>query len=179
MKKLLMHICCAPCFIMPFYRLRESYAVTGFWFNENIHPVREYQNRHQCVKEFALQENIKLIDKNKYGLMDFIKKTIFNQENRCYICYYDRLNMTAQCAKERGFDCFSTSLLYSKRQNHEMLKEIGFTVAKEHSVEFMYQDFREYWKKGIELSKEKGLYRQTYCGCIFSEMERYQEKSIV
>ena len=89
------------------------------------------------------------------------------------MCYYDRLKYTAIVAKKGNFDYFTTTLLYSKFQKHEMIKEIGESLAKEYGVNFYYEDFRQYWQEGIELSKARKMYRQQYCGCIYSEKERY------
>ena len=176
MKKILMHVCCAPCFVVPFYRLQDRYDLTALWFNHNIHPFIEYNSRYQSFIDFVSNETIALIDNGSYGNFEFINKAVFNKENRCFMCYFERLEMTAKKAKENNFDYFSSSLLYSKRQKHEMIKEIGETLAKQHGVEFFYQDFREYWQEGIELSKAKSMYRQKYCGCIFSEMERKKDQ---
>jgi hypothetical protein len=94
---------------------------------------------------------------------------VFKEEERCYHCYYDRLEYAARVACDGKYDCFTTSLLYSKFQKHDMIKEIGMAMADKYAVEFYYEDFRELWKEGIRLSKEKGMYRQQYCGCIYSE----------
>ena len=176
MKKILMHICCAPCFVVPYYRLKESYDISGFWYNHNIHPVTEYNSRSRCMKNFVKDEGIRLIDKGEYGLVKFITKYVENEEQKCYYCYFERLDFVAQNAKAENFDYFSTSLLYSKRQNHEMIKDIGFSIAEKYKIDFFYQDFRVYWEEGISISKEKGMYRQKYCGCIFIEMERFLVK---
>ncbi|MCL2063688.1 MAG: epoxyqueuosine reductase QueH [Candidatus Cloacimonetes bacterium] len=187
MKRILMHLCCAPCFIMPFYRLKDKYELTGFWNNFNIHPVTEYTNRLGSVRDFIKMEKIQIIERDEYGLVKFLNKTMcFYGENekaekdiklkRCFQCYYDRLETVAIYAKSNKYDFFSTSLLYSKRQNHELIKEIGFSLVEKYGINFFYEDFRKYWQDGIALSKEKNLYRQKYCGCIFSEMERYLDR---
>ena len=100
----------------------------------------------------------------------------YNGKARCSYCYFSRLEATAQAAKENDFDYFSSSLLYSKYQDHEMIKRIGMGLAEKYGVPFYYDDFRIGWKEGIKESKDMGLYRQQYCGCIFSEKERYLEK---
>ncbi len=98
------------------------------------------------------------------------------EEERCFFCYYNRLKKTAQKAKEKGFDYFTTTLLYSIYQNHELLKSLGEEFAQKYEVRFLYQDFRKYWKQGIEMSKEREMYRQAYCGCLYSEKERYEKR---
>jgi len=173
MIRILMHVCCAPCFVAPYYHLKNDYDITTFWYNLNIHPVAEYINRRDCLRDFVRREEILYIEEDEYGLIPFLDNTYKNIDSRCYYCYYDRLNFTAIKAKQEGYDYFSTSLLYSKFQNHDLIKEIASEIANIYQIEFFYKDFREFWKVGIDLSKEQNMYRQHYCGCIFSEMERY------
>ena len=173
MKKLFMHVCCAPCFVAPYYKLKEEFEINAFWYNPNIHPTLEYIFRRDCVREFVKKENINYIEINEYGLLEFLENTLSNLSERCYYCYYKRLEVTAMTAKENGYDFFSTTLLYSKFQKHELIVEIANKIAAEYDIPFFYQDLRELWKEGIKLSKDKLMYRQQYCGCIFSEMERY------
>jgi len=174
-KKLLVHICCAPCFIAPYNHLKNSeWEIHGFWYNHNIHPYLEYKKRLITLQRFAEKENIPLIVKDEYDLEKFLRNSAFRESVRCYSCYYERLKYAAIIARKGNFDAFTTTLLYSKYQNHKMIVEIGNSLAKEYGVDFFYQDFREYWKEGIMLSKEDGMYRQQYCGCIYSEYERYK-----
>jgi predicted adenine nucleotide alpha hydrolase (AANH) superfamily ATPase len=175
-EKLLVHVCCAPCFIAPYEHLKEEFEVYGFWYNHNIHPYLEYQKRHETWKQFANENNIKTIDKDEYKLEEFLQKASFREKERCNFCYYDRLKYAAIVAKNGNFQKFTTTLLYSKFQNHNLIRDIGNSLATEYGLEFFYQDFREYWKEGIELSKQKNMYRQQYCGCIYSEKERYLGK---
>jgi len=155
--KILIHICCAPCFVAPYFHLKDKFRIFGFWFNPNIHPFLEYQKRLKTLQDFAEKENIQMIYKDEYNLEEFLRKAAFRENNRCQSCYYDRLKY------------------YSKFQKHEMIKEICESLAIEYKVNFLYQDFREYWKEGIKISKERGMYRQQYCGCIFSERDRFQK----
>ena len=174
MPKLLVHVCCAPCFAAPYFHLQEKkFDIHGFWFNYNIHPFQEYKKRLETLQDFAEKENIPLIYKDEYNLEDFLRKAAFRESERCHMCYYDRLKYTAIVAKKGNFDYFTTTLLYSKFQKHEMIREIGESLAKEYGVNFYYEDFRQYWQEGIKLSKERKMYRQQYCGCIYSEKERY------
>ncbi|PID27490.1 MAG: hypothetical protein CSB55_08885 [Candidatus Cloacimonadota bacterium] len=181
MKKLLIHICCAPCFIAPYTHLKESseYKLYGFWFNPNIHPYSEYLKRRDCLKDFADRENIHMIWKDEYNLEKFLQNVSYREANRCSYCYYERLKYTAIVARKGKFDGFTSTLLYSKMQNHSQMKEVAESLAKEYNVPFIYQDFREYWKEGINLSKEQNMYRQQYCGCIYSEKLRYFKESNV
>lgn len=183
--KLLVHICCGPCAIYPLKKIVDGRMdVWGFFFNPNIHPYTEYQKRLAAVKTLAEKMDVKMIYRNEYNLEEFLRNTLGTdfksvpQKNaRCGYCYSSRLEATAQAAKENGFDWFSSSLLYSKYQNHDEIKNIGKGLAEKYGVKFYYDDFRIGWKDGIKESKDMGLYRQQYCGCIFSEKERYLEKS--
>ncbi|MDA3813763.1 MAG: epoxyqueuosine reductase QueH [Candidatus Cloacimonetes bacterium] len=172
--RLLVHICCAPCFAAPYFHLKkDDHEIQGFWYNHNIHPFTEYKKRLDTLQEFAKKEDIPLIVKDEYELEKFLRKTAFREEERCRVCYYDRLKYTAIIAKRGNFDAFTTTLLYSKFQKHDLIKEIGESLAKEYGITFYYHDFREYWKEGIKISKERKMYRQQYCGCIYSERDRY------
>jgi len=150
--------------------------IWGLWFNHNIHPYTEYEKRKDTLKDFVESENIQMIWKDEYNLEEFLRKAAFREESRCAFCYYDRLRMTAGIAKKGNFDFFTSTLLYSKFQKHEMIKQIAESVAKETGTKFYYEDFRLLWKEGIQKSKEKEMYRQQYCGCIYSEKERYLRK---
>ena len=174
--KILFHICCAPCFIAIYKNLKDKHDINGLWFNPNIHPYLEYQKRKDTLKEYMAEENIFLIEKDFYNVSSFLQKIVYREENRCEICYYNRLQTLAIIAKNGNYDSFSTTLLYSKFQNHACIKEIGENLAKKYSINFYYEDFRELWQEGIKLSKEKGMYRQNYCGCIYSEQDRFLPK---
>ncbi|MCD4796915.1 MAG: epoxyqueuosine reductase QueH [Candidatus Cloacimonetes bacterium] len=176
--KILVHICCAPCFIAPYFHLKqEGFDIHGFWFNPNIHPYQEYQKRLETLQELTEKEDIRMIYKDEYNLDDFLQKTAFRENERCGSCYYDRLKYAAIVAKKGNFDLFTTTLLYSKFQKHDMIREIGESLGEEYGIKFFYRDFRQYWKEGIRLSKELGMYRQQYCGCIYSERDRYLGKN--
>jgi hypothetical protein len=155
-----------------------QHEVWAFWYNPNIHPYLENQKRLQTLQDFLAQENIPSIIKDEYNLEEFLRKSAYREASRCRHCYYDRLKYTAIIAKKGKFDAFSTTLLYSKFQNHQLIKEIGQALAQDYGMKFYYEDFREYWKEGIKLSKQKKMYRQQYCGCIYSEKERYLGKKL-
>ena len=177
MKKVLIHTCCANCLIYPYEVLkREGFEIHIFFYN-HIHPFTELQKRVESVLKFAQMENLNCIIREEYKLVDFIQNVVFREGNRCLYCYYSRLEATARLAAKSGFDSFTTTLLYSKQQKHEKIKEISENLSKKFSINFFYRDFREGWQYGIEKSKELGLYRQQYCGCIYSEKERYLGKS--
>jgi predicted adenine nucleotide alpha hydrolase (AANH) superfamily ATPase len=175
--KTLIHICCANCLIYPLKVLREEgREVMGFFYNPNIHPYQEYRRRLEAVQEYEGKAGVQVIYRDEYKLEEFLRGVVFREEERCRFCYHLRLEATAQVAKHGKFAAFTSTLLYSKQQNQDLIKEIGESVGKEHGVQFLYRDFRDGWKEGIEESKALGLYRQQYCGCIYSEKERYLGK---
>ena len=131
------------------------------------------QKRRDTLKEYAAQIGLKVIYQEGYDLEGFIRNVVFRENSRCAYCYHDRLRSTALLAKRGKFDYFSSTLLYSKFQKHELIKTIGEDVGRTVGVPFYYHDFREGWKSGIEKSKKRNMYRQQYCGCIYSEKERF------
>lgn len=176
--KILLHTCCGPCAIYPLEKLiGTGHSVTGFFYNHNIHPYQEYQRRLQGVREFAAAKALQLICRDEYNLEEFLAAVAQNPEQRCYYCYFSRLDAAARKAAELGFDAFTSSLLYSRYQNQESIRTAGERAAERHGIQFYYEDFRPGWQEGIRLSKEMGLYRQQYCGCIYSEKERYLPKA--
>lgn len=148
----------------------------GFFYRHNIHPYTECMKREQTLKDYAATIDLQVIYQEGYDLEGFLQNVVYREANRCAHCYHDRLKSAALIAKRGRFDYFSTTLLYSKFQQHEVIKEMGNAIGKETGVPFFYHDFREYWKAGIEESKRLNLYRQPYCGCIYSEKERYYKK---
>lgn len=172
--KLLLHICCAPCSIYPLRILREAqHHVMGYFHTSNIHPYTECLKRQEALTRYAQEIDLKLIIADKYDLEGFLQSVAFREKNRCRICYHHRLRTTALLAKRGKFDAFSTTLLYSKYQKHAVIRDTGEAVAREVGIAFHYDDFREGWKEGVKSSKDMGMYRQGYCGCIYSEKERY------
>lgn len=172
--KVLLHICCGPCSIYPLTVLRqEGFDVRGYFNNPNIHPFQEFKRRLTTLEQFSSDRNLPLIVEKEYGLREFVRRIAFHEDTRCQICYLLRLDKTASLASELGFDAFSTTLLYSRYQQHTLLAEICQKLADTYAVEFLYRDFREGWQYGIEMSVELNMYRQPYCGCIYSEHERY------
>lgn len=185
--RLLLHVCCAGCTCYPLKRLREvkeegkDLEITGFWYNPNIHPYGEYQNRMMTMGYFSQKEKLPMVWKDEYALEEWLEATrgkfdssgYWRKQRRCEKCYDLRLKKLAEEAKEKGYDYFSTTLLYSKFQEHEIIKEICQRLQNKYNINFYYLDFRLGWKEGIEISKKMYLYRQHYCGCIFSEKEKY------
>jgi len=177
--KILLHICCAPCVIYPLKTLRnEGLDIMGFFYRNNIHPYTECIRREETLKSYSASMDLRVIYQDGYDLEGFIRNVAFRESNRCDYCYHERLRSTALMAKRGKFDYFSTTLLYSKFQKHDALKSIGDAVGKSVGVKFYYDDFRKGWKEGVETSKSLKLYRQQYCGCIYSEKERYYKSKM-
>ncbi len=175
--QILLHICCAPCAIYPVSRLQaDGHAVTGFFYNPNIHPYREYQLRLDTVKEYALLSGVELGVRDDYDLEGYLGRVLGRGTGRCEQCYRMRLDVAAAETRSRGLPAFTTSLLYSKYQKHDAIRGVAEEMAQEHGVGFLYEDYRRGWNVGISESRRLNLYRQQYCGCIFSERERYQKK---
>ena len=197
--KLLMHMCCGPCSCYPLKKLRaDGVEPVGYFFNPNIHPYHEWDMRLKTAKQFAEKTDMELVTDERFMLRDFLRRALtaegegvvptsssqeealqfvemynLQKTRRCRMCYTWRLEQAARYAAENGFTAFTSTLFYSIYQQHDMMKEIAGHFAKVHGVEFYYEDFRSGWQEGIDISVELGLYRQAYCGCIFSEEERY------
>lgn len=175
--KVLMHACCAPCSNAPLRQLLgERMSPTIFWYNPNIHPYQEYKSRKASLQDFAKQLQFPLIEEEEYGLQTFVKAVVDDIPGRCRYCYQVRMEKTAIVAKEQGFDCFTTSLLISPYQNHELIREAGEEMGEKHGVDFFYRDFRPLFRPGQEFARDQEYYMQKYCGCIFSEEDRYVKK---
>ncbi len=175
--KTLVHVCCAPCFAAPYQDLRDKgMDVTAWWFNPNIHPYTEYQKRLQSLLDFAAEKHLPLILSNEYELETFLRHIAPDPGSRCEYCYRLRLEELVRTAREQGFDYFSTTLLYSKNQNHDRIVAISCELSERYGIAFYNDDWRRLWQRGIDLSKAAGMYRQQYCGCIYSEKDRYLVK---
>jgi predicted adenine nucleotide alpha hydrolase (AANH) superfamily ATPase len=148
----------------------------GFFYKNNIHPYSECLKRQAALEQYAAQINLRVIYQEGYDLEGFIQNLVHREADRCRHCYHDRLRTTALLAKRGKFDYFSSTLLYSKFQKHELVRSIGESIAKSVGVPFLYQNFRAGWKEGVETSKALQMYRQQYCGCIYSEKERYYKE---
>ncbi len=171
--KILVHTCCANCLIYPLKILKENGFTVHSYFYNHIHPYTEFRKRLEALLYYTKLENINLIIREKYELKKFIQSIVFREENRCFYCYYSRLEATVKLGAKSDFEYFTTTLLYSKHQKHELIKKICESLSKKYKIKFYYYDFRNGWKEGIEESKKLNLYRQNYCGCIYSEAERY------
>ncbi len=201
--KILLHICCSSCALYPVKIFREEgHDFTGFWFNPNIQPYEEYELRLNSLKALADRWHIDMIYADEYDPAEYF--AMFNSSHsfdnpplpplrvmtfekggmgglsakrpeRCKSCYKMRLEKTAEEAQKQGFDAFSTTLLISPYQDFEQIISIGSELAEKHNVLFYSRDFRQYFREAMAYAKEMGLYRQKYCGCIYSREERFRK----
>lgn len=176
--KVLLHICCGPCAITPLRELQKAgHSVAGWFYNPNIQPLAEYLRRREGAASVAAAHGIPLFfpdrEEGEYALAAWCREALASPGGRCLYCRESRFAATARAARERGFEAFTSSLLYSRRQDHEGMRAAGENAANSAGVPFLYRDFRPFWQEGIAASKELGIYRQQYCGCMFSEEERY------
>lgn len=183
---LLLHSCCAPCSSYCIEYLSQFFYVTVFYYNPNIYPDEEYYHRvkeqQRFIKEFPTKYPVKFIegDYDKSSFYEIAKGLEKEPEKgkRCHRCYDLRLRRTATIAKEKGFDFFSTTLTISPMKDSQVLNEIGASIGTELGVDWLYSDFkkREGYKRSTEISKEYDMYRQDYCGCVYSYNERQLQK---
>ena len=171
--KLLLHVCCAPCSVQCVEILaEEGISPDLYWYNPNIHPFTEYRSRRDSLRGFAEAQKIPLIMEDEYGLRSFIK-AVEPVTQRCVFCYKLRLEKAAILAAEKGYDAFSTTLFISPYQNHDLIQETGEDLAIRYGVKLFYRDFRPRFRQSLNQAREAGYYMQKYCGCIYSEEERY------
>jgi epoxyqueuosine reductase len=172
--KALLHICCANCAVYPVRSLRaQGYDVRGVFFNPNIHPYQEFLLRREAVKRLSDALEFPVIFMDEYPLDEFLRRVVYRESQRCRICCQWRLETTARMARRGRYDAFTTTLLFSKRQRHDDIRQLGEAEAAARGVPFLYEDFRIGWREGDRSSREHGFYRQAYCGCIYSERDRY------
>ena len=172
--RILLHTCCVNCLLFPVKTLKKAgFEVVSFFYNHNIHPYQEYRKRRESLLEAAPGLGLSTVCPERYDLERFLRGIAFKEKERCFYCYRSRLEETVQEAINGKFDLFSTTLLYSKFQKHDMVKEIAESLSRERGVEFYYEYFRKGWEEGVRESRQLGLYRQHYCGCIYSERERF------
>ncbi len=173
---ILLHTCCAPCLTYSYKEFKKAYDdVTPIWFNPNIHPFKEYEKRLESMKNFEEEIDTKIIFLDEYHLEGFLKEAL-EAENRCEICYERRFLRTAKIAKEKKIPRFSTTLTISPYQDHQLIKKVGKRVGRSKDVEFIYKDLRKGFSEHHNMANKLNLYKQGYCGCIFSERDRYYKK---
>ena len=175
--RILLHSCCAPCLVVPLDDLwSQGHEITTLFYNPNIHPYLEYRKRMSTVQEFSARAGLSVSYRDGYDLDEFIIRVAGKGKGRCEQCYRMRLDAAAAETNRSGSSLFTTSLLYSKYQNHDLIRAVAEEMAREHRVELYYEDFRQGWREGIVESKAMGLYRQQYCGCVYSERDRYKSR---
>jgi predicted adenine nucleotide alpha hydrolase (AANH) superfamily ATPase len=172
--RILLHTCCAPCLVHPLDDLRsEGHEVTALFLNPNIHPYSEFLRRLDAFADYSRRRDVAVLeDGQQWEMEDWLREVVFRESQRCRICFTMRLERTAEIAAKKGFEAFSTTLLYSRFQKHDLLKTVAEAVSERYSIPFHYRDWRKGWNEGVKKYRELGLYRQKYCGCIYSEKER-------
>ena len=174
MKSVLVHSCCAHCAAYTAYYWREQgYEVTALWYNPNIHPFMEHQHRLEAMQSLAQEMNLPFIVTEGYGIIDYFRQVVGHEAQRCQYCFRLRLSKTAETARQMGFSAFATTLLISPHQKHNLLREIGNQLAEETGTPFLYADLRKRYSDSRRMTKQLDLHRQQYCGCVYSEWERY------
>jgi epoxyqueuosine reductase len=172
--KVLLHTCCAPCSCFTVDALRaEGIDVQGFWYNPNIHPFTEFQRRLTTLTEYARLSLLPVTVDESYHLDAFLRGALEAGKDRCLFCYRMRLRKAFEKARATGAEAVTTTLLYSRYQRHDGIRAVAEELSAEFRIPFLYRDFRLGWNEGVRKSKELGMYRQQYCGCIFSEQERF------
>jgi predicted adenine nucleotide alpha hydrolase (AANH) superfamily ATPase len=160
-------------------RLQErGLEVSAFWYNPNVHPSLECQRRLEAMELFARATDLPFIIDEGYDMLRYFQAVVGHESDRCPDCYRLRLSKTAEVAYLRGFDAFTSTLLISPYQDHELVHELGKELGKDWEVEFHYEDFRPGFRESHRISRELGLYHQGYCGCVYSEWERYGKVKI-
>jgi len=149
--------------------------VHGYFYNPNIHPYTEWQKRQLALLRYADEQHLPVIVEEGYDLEDYLREVVYREAVRCRLCYGMRLRKAAKVARKGKFDAFTTTLLVSPFQKHDLIKETGLAVAEETGIPFYYEDFRVGYPAATEISRSLGMYRQQYCGCIFSEKERFAQ----
>lgn len=176
MTSMLLHVCCGPCACgtIPLWQ-RRGFEVTGFFYNPNIHPFLEYRRRLEGARETACRTQTELLIDEHYDPADWFGAVKAEEGSRCERCIGMRLDRAAMQTAEQGLKLFSTSLSISPWQDHAAIRLRGAEAGDRHGVEFVYEDLRPYYRESRTVSREGGIYRQKYCGCLVSEWERYRQ----
>ncbi|UCG54639.1 MAG: epoxyqueuosine reductase QueH [Dehalococcoidia bacterium] len=174
LNSVLIHCCCAHCtaYTVDYWR-SQGYKTSAFWYNPNIHPFAEHEYRLEAMQFLATKLDFEIIIYDKYEMTEFFKRVIGRESMRCRCCLGMRMQKTGETALEYGFKSFTSSLLISPHQKHEVVLETGNTVAEDTGIRYLYADLRKYYSQSRCITKPLGLYRQQYCGCIYSELERF------
>lgn len=178
--RLLLHACCGPCLLEPLDALSaEADAVTVAFANPNIHPAEEYERRRDTLQAYAEQAGVDVVelpyDRDAWDAQ--VAPLASAGEARCRACYRLRLTMAARFAAENGFDALATTLTVSPYQHHDAIREEGRRAAAEAGIEWLDRDFRDRYSDATIRSRELGMYRQNYCGCVFSQVEAAEQRA--
>jgi len=166
--KLLLHMCCGPCSTYPLQELlKEDFEIQGLFYNPNIHPIEEHVRRKENVEKLSSIIGLPVVYSEDFRQQEW-ESLEDKGASRCRRCYDLRMEEAARYAAENGFDAFTTSLLVSPYQKHELISELCELYAQKYRIDFIYRDFRPGFRQGQQMAKEMGLYRQKYCGCILS-----------
>ncbi len=177
MPSILIHCCCAHCaaYTVTYWR-GQGYDTAGFWYNPNIHPAAEHASRRESMKRLGEELKLPLTISPGYEPQQYFDLVKGNEADRCRYCFTLRLSKTAAAARDMGFAGFTTTLLISPQQKHDLIVEVAGRVAVETGVAFLYADLRKRYSDSRHITKPMGLYRQQYCGCVYSRQERATEK---
>lgn len=180
--RLLLHCCCAPCSSATLERLQEEYEVDIYYYNPNIEPEEEFRKRageeQRFVAAFRPDGKVRVItaeyEHEAFEIIAQGRENMPERSERCYLCYELRMRKTAAYAAANGYDCFTTSLSISPYKVTRWINEIGERLEQENGIRFVHSDFKKQngYRRSIEMSREYGLYRQNWCGCIYSRQER-------
>jgi epoxyqueuosine reductase len=174
-RRLLIHACCGPCLTVVQRELRsEGFEPLIYFYNPNIHPWKERQRRLETLRDYAGEIELPLVVDEEYPLEENLAM-LLEAENRCLACFADRLSETARKASEMGIPSFATTLTVSPYQDQDSILEAGRKAQEESGIEFIFRDYRDLYRESVSISREAGMYRQPYCGCIFSERDRYRK----
>ena len=181
-RSILLHVCCAPCATYSVQRLRElAFAVTGYWYNPNVHPYSEHERRRETLVRYADEVDLPVIWEPGYEMVEFLRAVVGQEafRQRCRLCYRMRLERTAQTAAREGLDAFTTTLLISPYQDQAAIQEVGQEMADLYGVSFYYENFRRGWAEHGQMVRAHELYSQHYCGCIYSEWEALDRSAML
>jgi predicted adenine nucleotide alpha hydrolase (AANH) superfamily ATPase len=178
-KSLLLHCCCAHCTAYSISYWRQcGFEVSGLWYNPNIHPLSEHQSRLEAMQVIAGEMRMPLITLEGYELVEYLKRVVGDETKRCRHCFKLRLSKTAEVARQESFDVFTTSLLISPHQEHKLLRQVGEGLIGNSDAKFLYSDLRKRYSDSRHLTKGLNLYRQQYCGCLYSQWERVSNHKV-
>ena len=179
MTSILIHACCGPCSTYVVRYLQEQdFDVTLYWYNPNIHPYREHQRRLEAIQQYSQITGVPLIVQEGYDMIQYFRDVVGHESERCADCYRLRLMKTAEIAHCNGIDAFTTTLLISPYQDHELINKKGEEAGQAWDVTFHFEDYSPGFRESHRISRELGLYHQGYCGCVYSEWERYGKVKI-